>query len=97
MTSKPYSNIPYLIQLYDWMRDFEKQTRIKPAIEEMVNAGFSPSTSVVRYYLDRMEELGMIERPFLERNGKRIRPNRSVILLPLDRAHETVRRLVAQK
>ena len=81
-----------LLNLYRWMAEYEQEFRCKPAIEDVAYA-FGISSSVTRYYLDRMAELGMGFQPKVIRpaTGNVITPPRSFILLPLKQAHETVK------
>ena len=81
--SRPYRHPEFLLQIYRFMQKFEQENQVKPSIQDIVDHGFSPSTSVVRYYLDRMAENGMILQPKIKRGGKMITPSRSIILLPI--------------
>ena len=84
---RPFYDPSILLKLYHWMEEFEKQNRCKPAVEEISEA-FNISTSVVRYYLARMEDMGLGLQPRLirKKTGKEIVPARSFILLPLKQA-----------
>lgn len=94
---RPYAKPDTLIQIYRYMENFEKQWKCKPAISDFVEDGIHSSTSVVRYYLDRMIELHMIQVPQITRNGKTITPSRSIILLPLSEAHPIIQKLIEKE
>lgn len=48
-------------RMVDYMREYRNHHGYVPSNREMVEAGFGSSTSVVRYYYDRMAELNMIQ------------------------------------
>lgn len=61
---------PTLVAIYEYIEKYFRTHNYYPSIAEMVdvkdpdgNHLFTPSTSVLRYYLRRMEEFGMIRRP----------------------------------
>jgi len=73
-THRPYSKPEYLLKMYAFMQEYFKKNQRHVAISELVDAGFATSTSVVRYYFERMEEFGMIERTFGISRGVKILP-----------------------
>lgn len=58
---KPFSKPEKLIELANWITDYAIQNGYPPTIQEMVDAGFASSTSVIRYYFDRMTEENMLK------------------------------------
>jgi hypothetical protein len=92
--SRPYHRPEFLLDIYRFMEKFERENQVKPSIQDIVDAKFSPSTSVVRFYLSHMEKLGMITHPRILRNGKLITPSRSIILLRLENADPLIRNIV---
>ena len=91
-TRKPYSKPETLLKLYRWMERYETENQCKPSVED-VSEEFSLSTSVVRYYQDRMVELKMGYQPRVIRpkTGQEITPPRSYVLLPLTQALEPIK------
>jgi hypothetical protein len=51
----------HLIEMYKFMERYRKKNGFVPSNREMVEEGYGSSTSVIRYYYDRMEEFGMIQ------------------------------------
>jgi hypothetical protein len=93
LTSRPFQNPNKLLALHLWMVEFEKRNRYKPGDAEIVEAGLAASTSVVHYYYDEMEKLGMIFRP--RKNGRAV-PH-SVIPLPLEQASPVIQNLIQKE
>ena len=77
---KSFRDIPKLVAMYRWMQEYERIQRYAPAIRELCDAGFSTSTSVVRYYILRMVDLNMLERDFGVSRGIRLLPLESADL-----------------
>lgn len=98
-TTRPFQNPAKLIEVYRWMKEFEELYECKPADKELVWAGLASSTSVIRYYYDRLEELRMIRRPKLINieNGKVFTPCRSIILLPLEQANPIIKEFLKKE
>jgi len=96
---RPFSNPAKLLEIYRFMKEFEEIHECKPADIELVDAGIASSTSVIRYYYDRLEEMKMIRRPKLvnKKTGREFTPSRSNILLPLKQAHHIIRDLIQQE
>lgn len=77
---RPYSKPEKLVEIYQWIEKYIEQRGFPPTIMEMVDEGFGPSTSVIRYYLARMTEEGMIEvTPRISR-GIRLLPIKSTTI-----------------
>jgi hypothetical protein len=93
-TRRPYSKPETLLEIYYWMEQFEIDFSCKPSVEE-ISERFQISTSVTRYYLERMAELRIGYQPKLMRHGKEISPSRSYILLPLEQADQTIQNFLA--
>lgn len=90
----PYSKPEFLLELYRYMQAFEEKWQCKPANMDFILDGIVSSTSVLRYYLDRMVEFKMIFIPQIIRGTKKITPSRSIRLLPLSEAHPVIQKLV---
>lgn len=90
----PYSKPEFLLELYRYMEGFEEKWQCKPSNLDFIYDGMVSSTSVLRYYLDRMVEFDMIFIPQIIRDGKKITPSRSIRLLPLSDAHPTIQKLI---
>lgn len=91
-TTRPFQYPEKLIALHAWMQEFETLNRYKPGDSEVVEAGHAASTSVVHYYYDEMERLGMIYRP--RKNGRAV-PH-SVIPLPVEQFHPSIQQLIKE-
>lgn len=50
-----------LLKVYRWIAKYQKENGYPPSRVDMVKAKFSPSTSVVSYYLRHMRDLKMLE------------------------------------
>jgi SOS-response transcriptional repressor LexA len=85
--ARPFRDPMTLIGVYRKVEEFVKTNGYPPSIQDMVDVGVSPSTSVVRYYFLRMEQEGMME----------ITPRvaRGIRLLPLVDASERVQVLLS--
>lgn len=94
--TRPFSNPALLISLHRWIEEFEKKNHCKPAVDEIAVA-FRTSTSVARYYLARMVDMGIGCQPTLEKNGKIVTPARSFILLPLEQGPSSIRVLLQKE
>ena len=66
----------HFLEMYQFLHDHQKRLGYPPTITEMVNNGFASSTSVIRYYLTKMQDLGMIKRPPNSRRAITIIPRR---------------------
>ncbi len=51
----------HLVAMYDFMEAYKAVNGYPPSNREMVNHKFAASTSVIRFYYDRMVMYGMIE------------------------------------
>lgn len=58
---RPFSKPEKLVEIYMWIENYINNHRFPPTIQEMVDGGIGSSTSVIRYYFDKMTEEGMIE------------------------------------
>jgi SOS-response transcriptional repressor LexA len=61
-----------LVRMHHWINKYKREHGYPPAIQELVDAGFAASTSVITYYFDRMQSLGMMERDFNIPRGIRL-------------------------
>lgn len=50
----------HLVAMYDHIEAFKKVHEYAPSNRELVEAGFASSTSVIRHYLEKMEDFGML-------------------------------------
>ena len=57
---RPYRNTDHLIRIYRFIEEYDRQYKCSPSYTDIVKNGLAPSTSVVRFYFDHMEKLGMI-------------------------------------
>ena len=89
-----FYNLNHLVAIHRFMEEFWKEHRYGASNRDIVEAGFASSTSVVRYYYDRMEKLGMISIPRIEIDGRKFTPARGIILLPLSKAAPVIRQLL---
>lgn len=80
---KPFSKPEKLVELAVWINDYATQNGYPPTIQEMVDAGLASSTSVIRYYFDRMTEENML----------RITPriSRGIVVTPIDDWNQRVK------
>ena len=93
-TPRPYSNPAHLLEIYNYMREYEEKWECKPSNKDFVEDGLVSSTSLVRFYLGHMEKYKMIRQPKVFIGGKLITPSRSIILLPLDKADTVIVNLI---
>jgi len=70
--AQTYRSATKLVRMHRWMDEYKKEHGYPPAIQELVDAGFAASTSVITYYFDRMQHLGMMERDFNIPRGIRL-------------------------
>jgi SOS-response transcriptional repressor LexA len=61
MTVKSRDKI-FLESIYAFIETMQAEQQRSPTIREMMEAGFTTSSSVMRFYLDAMEARGMIRR-----------------------------------
>ncbi len=64
---RPYYRPSKLFPLYDFIKAYRDEHEYSPSIAEISEAFLTPegaptSTSVIVYYLDRMQELGWLKR-----------------------------------
>lgn len=51
----------HFVRVYEFIEEYIQTNKFPPSNREMVDAGLASSTSVLRYYYERMEKYGMIE------------------------------------
>jgi len=73
MTVKSRDKI-FLESIYAFIETMQEEQQGSPTIREMMEAGFTTSSSVMRFYLDAMEARGMIRRVPGKSRGIRIIP-----------------------
>jgi repressor LexA len=59
-------------KILDFLREYQKQNNYPPSIREIGESTGISSTSVVNYYLDQLEKMGMIERDRKISRGVRV-------------------------
>ena len=72
-----------LLAVYRFIESYIAKHTDSPSHEELIEAGFASSPSVIAYYYDLMSKLNMI--------AYTPRRPRSVHLLPLDKAHPAIK------
>ncbi len=66
----------HLERMYAWMQAYIENNGFPPTTHELVDAGFARSTSVVVYYLKKMQEFGMLARTHRIVRGIRLHPRK---------------------
>lgn len=85
---RPCKVASHLLHLYRHIESECAYRGYPPSNRELVDAGFAKSTSTIRWYFDRMADLGMLEvQP---------RISRGVHLLPLKGADLSIRKLLKE-
>lgn len=88
-----YHNPAYLLKIYNWIKEYKETHGFYPSNIELVAAGFAASSSVIRYYFSRMEEMKMIIIPSMKIGKRTCTPARSFLMLDLKDAHPAVAKL----
>jgi hypothetical protein len=57
---RPYRHMHRLLAVYRFIQQYELEHKCAPSYTDIVNAELAPSTSVVKFFFDHMEKLGMI-------------------------------------
>lgn len=87
-TSAPYRFPARLLALYRAIAKYREENFESPTMREIISMGLASSPSMVSYYYDQMEKMGMIE--FTHKNGRR----KGIKLLDLQNAHPRITALL---
>lgn len=87
-TSASYRFPAKLLALYRAIAKYREENFESPTMRDIVSTGLASSPSMVSYYYDQMEKMGMIE--FTHKRGRR----KGIKLLDLNNAHPRITALL---